>query len=306
MKNILVTGATGFVGKHFVRAAISKYKLFCLVRETSDISVLPDGVEYVYGDLSNRETLYAALKNTDFVVHLGAAVQSISKEENHNINVIGTQNLVEACKENDVRKIIHLSSINATFEERGVYGETKLQSEDIVKLSGIPYVILRPATIYGHGDKGLSATYKLLSKSKIIPIIGGAFIRPIYVNDVNNAILSALESKAALNNTYYIGGATKLTIREYMEKVADLTGTGKKTFVNLPAWPFKIIINLNEYLGKKWLMTYEQYLSMTKSKDLAITAAEKDLNFKPIDFDTGLKLWLEEVKPNENFTSTRR
>jgi len=59
MKNILVTGATGFVGKHFVRAAISKYKIFCLVRETSDISVLPDGVEYVYGDLSNRETLYA-------------------------------------------------------------------------------------------------------------------------------------------------------------------------------------------------------------------------------------------------------
>ena len=306
MKTLLVTGATGFVGKHFAKAALDKYEVVCLVRETSDISILPEKIKCLYGDLSITEDLHNATENIDFVVHLGAAVQSISKEENYNINVIGTQKLVEACKKNGVKKIIHLSSINATFEERGIYGETKLQSEDVVKQSGLPYVILRPATIYGHGDKGVSATYKLLSKSKIVPIIGNALIRPIYVNDVNKAILSALESKAALNNTYYIGGATKLTIRDYMEKVGDLTGTGKKTFVNLPAWPFKIIINLNEYLGKRWVMTYEQYLSMTQSKDLAIGPAEKDLNFKPIDFDTGLRLWLDEVKPHENFTSARR
>ncbi|MEK6923385.1 MAG: NAD-dependent epimerase/dehydratase family protein, partial [Nanoarchaeota archaeon] len=99
MKIILVTGATGFVGKHFVRAAIDKYKVFCLVRETSDVSVLPDGVEYVYGDLSDKEALRNATKNIDFVVHLGASVQSISKDVNYNTNVIGTKNLTEVCKE---------------------------------------------------------------------------------------------------------------------------------------------------------------------------------------------------------------
>ena len=305
MKTILVTGATGFVGKHFVKAAMKKYKVICLARETSDISILPPELDVRYGDLLNKYSLISATKNIDYVVNLGASVQSIDKDENYRTNVVGTQNLVDVCKQNNIKKIIHLSSVNVTFGKLGMYGETKLQSESIVKNSGLPYVILRPETIYGHGDKGLSLSYKLLSKNKNIPIIGDAYVRPIYVNDVCTAILNSLTNKVALNNTYYIGGASKLTIKQYMEKVAAITNTGNKRFIRFPSWPFKIIVKLNEALGKRWLMTYEQYLSITQTKELDISLAEKDLNLKPLDFDTGLKLWLEEVKPNENFVSAR-
>jgi hypothetical protein len=90
-----------------------------------------------------------------------------------------------------------------------------------------------------------------------------------------------------------------------MEKIAAITNTGNKRFIRLPALPFKIIVKLSELLGKRWLMTYEQYLSMTQTKDLDINPAEKDLNLRPLDFDTGLKLWLEDVKPYENFVSAR-
>ena len=57
MKTILVTGATGFVGKHFVKAAMKKYKVICLARETSDISILPPELDVRYGDLLNKDSL---------------------------------------------------------------------------------------------------------------------------------------------------------------------------------------------------------------------------------------------------------
>ncbi len=296
-KNLLITGSTGFIGKHFARLAVKKYKVRCLLSKTSDISVLPKNVEIVYGNLLDKNSLLIASKNIDYVVHLAASVQSINKNLNYAVNVVGTKNLVQACEHNSVKKLIHFSSVNVTFKERGIYGESKLQSEIVVKQSRVPFVILRPATVYGQGDKGLSMTYKLLSKHSIIPIIGSSVIRPVYIGDITSAIMKALESKKALGNTYYLGGATKLTIRNYMEKIGALTNTGSKKYINVPAWPFKFIIKISEAFGKHWLMTYEQYLSITqKKRDLDISPAEKDLNFKPLDFDTGLKIWRKEVK----------
>ncbi|MEK6936802.1 MAG: NAD-dependent epimerase/dehydratase family protein [Nanoarchaeota archaeon] len=294
MKNILITGSTGFIGKHFVKEAVKKYKVRCLFSKTKP--EFKENVELVHGNLLDKNSLIDAAKNIDYVVHLAAAVQSINKNTNYSVNVLGTKNLIEACQLNSVKKIIHFSSVNATFKELGIYGNSKLQSEIIVKNSKIPFVIIRPAMIYGKGDKGLTMTYNLLRKHSIIPVIGDAEIRPVYIDDIISIIMKVLESKIALNKTYYIGGATKLTIKEYMKKIGRLT-PGSKKYIKVPAWPFKFIIKVNEALGMHWLMTHEQYLSMTqKQRALDIGPAEKDLNFKPLDFDTGLKLWIKEVK----------
>ena len=117
---VLVTGGTGFIGTHLVDELVKRgEEVRSLVRETSDVRHLKkSGVELVYGDITDMDSLKKAVKGIDVVYHLvsGGSVSTISKEgylKLRNLNVTGTKNLLKACSSSNIRKFLLFSSVSA-------------------------------------------------------------------------------------------------------------------------------------------------------------------------------------------------
>ncbi len=213
----LVTGGTGFIGSHLVEALISMGdKVKCLVRTTSNVRHLKKiGVELVYGDLLDQQSLEKAVRDTDIVYHLAAKVrpcrvfERVGAHSYRDVNVIGTVNLINACNLHGIKKFIYFSSIaaagpglemseNSPCRPITAYGKSKLEAEryitSIFATQKFPAVILRPGLIYGPRGMATLILSRIVKKG-IVPIIGnGSNFMPVcYIDDLIKATLSAVE-----------------------------------------------------------------------------------------------------------------
>ena len=110
---ILITGATGFVGRNLLEK-LSKRPIRCLVKDKSSLG---KNIEIVRGNLTDLKSLDEATKNISIVIHLAAIIKSKNKEEFKKINAEGTRNLVNASKKNGVKKFIYISSSDVIFKK---------------------------------------------------------------------------------------------------------------------------------------------------------------------------------------------
>jgi len=207
---ILVTGATGFVGCHLLNK-LDKYEVNILSRKKTSIK----GVKIFIGDLFDKKILLEASK-VDDVIHLAG----ISDGNVCKVNYEGTKNLIDACTENRVKKFIFISSYDAVLNTD--YGKSKLKAEEYLKNSGLNYIIFRPTVIYGRNSKKDIGRLIKLIKLGVAPIPGdGNFkLQPLFVDDIVNAIVKAVESKIK-NKTYFIGGANALSFNEIVDIISN-------------------------------------------------------------------------------------
>jgi len=162
--NVLVTGATGFIGRHLTAALSKVFSVRCLVRKTSSTKELSDlNVDLVYGDLLDKGSLGPALDEIELIYHLAGEVYSRKKDDYYRGNVLATHNLLETCVQKNAKRIIFLSSIgvykpapkDTLLNEESecipitCYGKTKLSAEELIRKSTIPWVIVRAPIIYG-------------------------------------------------------------------------------------------------------------------------------------------------------------
>lgn len=284
--NVLITGATGFIGSHLVRELNKpkfkrKYQVNCFVRK-------PITHRYTLGSLEDKRSLLMATKDIYCVIHLASETRSSDKKLNCRINITGTKNLIYACKKNKVKMLIYSGTVNADFKVRGVYGETKRQAEKIVKSSGLDYIILKLNMVYGVGDNNLSKTLKLIRKLPIIPMIGDGKgkLQPVHVDDVIHAIVKCLENKKLKNRTYNIAGPRAITFNEYIDIILD-TLNANKIKMHIPVPLVKFLLSFTGKILDN-IITIEIVNSITQDKNMDISASRKDLSFDPKDLKTVL------------------
>src|SRR3989344_5101366 len=255
---ILVTGASGFVGKNLIKH-LNKYNINILSRK----KIFGDGV--FVGDLFDKKILLDASK-VDIIIHLAG----ISNGDVFKINYEGTRNLVDACVENKVKKFIFISSFDAILETD--YGKSKLKAEDYIKNSGLNYIIFRPTVIYGNDNKKDIGRLIRLIKMGISPIPGsGNFkLQPVFVDDIVKIIAMAIESKHK-NKTYFIGGADVLSFNELADKIASQLNK-KIVKINIPIFLVKLINK-----------------SLLSDKICSNAEIEKNFKFKTKKFEDGIK-----------------
>lgn len=233
---ILITGATGFIGKNLVPELAKKGTLRILVRKTSNIELFKENraVEIAYGDLEHNKGLAQALDGVDIVVHSAARTIGRNFVQYYKTNTQGTANLIHAMRDMNVKGLLFLSSHAAcgpTHEQRSCteleepapissYGLTKKLAEDIVRRSGIPYIILRSVSVYGPHDYDILKYINLLN-SGICPIVGFGekYLNFIYVKDLVRLIIKIIETNRFDNKVYFVNDGNCYSYTEVLSTI---------------------------------------------------------------------------------------
>ena len=277
--NVLITGATGFIGKELVKHIYQDYNLSCFVRPTSKIEELKRlNIKTITGDLETENDVLGATKDIEILVHL--ANSHLSGKENRDINIL--KNIVSACKKNEVKKLIFLSSMATKRNNPDYYGKSKLKMEKIIKDSGIKYTILRPSIIYGKDN--LSLIGKSLKFPLFIPVIGnGKYkLNPIYIKDVIEAISKSLNNKKSLNKSYDLAGGKSYSFNEIIG-ICKKRFNIKRVIVHIPIWICLIIFKIIPIISQ------EAIKGINEDTLADITSLRKDLKINPVDFMEGIK-----------------
>ena len=243
----LVTGATGVIGPDLVKRLIEGgYKVRALYRRYPEPKCLPDNVEAVQGDITNDETLRAAVKDIDLIFHLAAKGHvanpfSALDADYKRINAEGTHRLVAAAKAANVRRMIYFSTINVygpgdlkkIYDENSpvkpatMYAETKAQAEELV-LSEMPSVVLRLAAVYGPRMKGNYRRLLTSLKNKYFVMVGNGLNRRtlVHVQDVCQAAILAAGQEAVWGRIYNVTDGGIHTFQQIVRAMCSALGRG--------------------------------------------------------------------------------
>lgn len=295
-ETILVTGSDGFVGKNLLETFLKIKKKVILICFLKNGTKLPDslvkslGIKIVYGDITRKEDLERVFNEhkIDYVIHLAAIIHSNDLEDFINVNIHGTRNLVEISKRK-IKKIIFISTDLVLYSNlvKNYYTETKRAAQEIIKRSGIDYVILYPTPIYGKYDwRNFGSLAKVVKKYKIIPYVN-CFMQPVNVLDVVDVVIKCLFSNVK-NKEYYLPGKEVLTLKEIFLVIMKKLKL-KRRLVPLPMSLFKFLVFYQEKLLKTPVVRYYQLDKWHKNRIMDYSKAVKELNYKPSSFSKTFK-----------------
>ncbi len=291
---ILVTGGTGFVGSHLIkRLASERIQTRCLVRRTSNIENLKElGIEVAYGDVTDRESLKKAVEGMEVVVHLVGIIVEHKGATFEIIHTHGTRNLVEACREAGVRRIIYISALGARQNGKSRYHITKWEAEQAVINSGMEYVIFRPSIMIGEGGEFITMLSKVVRWAPIIPIIDGeSKVQPIYVENTVDCITKALNDPATTNRIFEIAGPEQITYKELFLTLMEVLEIDNPTF-QIPItfmWPAACIL---EGVMEKPPITTQQLIMLREDNICDIREMQEVFNLKLVTFKEALRTFL--------------
>ncbi len=269
---VLITGATGFTGieltKKLVAAGLS---VSCLARESSDLQPL-DGldIKWFRGDVFDEAVIAEAVRGQTYVFHLAAAFRDAKSSEKDywNVHVKSTQLIVnEVLKNSDFKRYIHISTIGVhghienppateeyAFSPGDGYQRTKLMAEqwlnEFAAETKLPYTIIRPAAIYGPGDRRLVKLFKMALKPYFLLLgKGKCMYHLVHVDDLTNTFIVAATHPAAQGETFISGSNEPIAIAEIGEIVAKHFGKSFK-ILRLPIGPFFLAGDMCEAICK--------------------------------------------------------
>jgi NADH dehydrogenase len=233
---ILVTGATGFVGRSVVRALrVADRPVRCLVRDPGKADTLRAwGCEVVRGEMTDAASLRAATSGCAAIVHL-VAILTGRAEDFERVMAAGTRSLVEAAKAESVRRIVLMGSLgfDAPGAEQIPYYAAKRAMEDAVRGSGIGYAILRPSFVFGPDGGALPRFGRIVRFAPAVPVPGSGTQRidPIWVEDVARAVSLALDRDDSIE--VELGGPEAVSWNELWLRIAK-TLRKRRRLVHLP------------------------------------------------------------------------
>lgn len=306
--NVLVTGATGFVGSHLcARLLRDGHRVTILRRPSSDLSVLQGlDLAHVIGDVTDPASVECAVQGQEAVIHAAAHLQQYWRqwrEVQTRINVGGTQNVAAACRQHGAR-LVHISSVAAigippdrhrpadeTFrfnlERSGLnYHISKKRAEEVVQkevANGLDAVIVNPASGFGPFGKRFrgSEVPSRVQHAKIISYFMGGF-NIVHVADVVEGILRALQQ--GRRGERYILGGENWTWRAMSEWVATFLGV-QRIFVPVPAFVTGSLAALSEPIGRitgrRPRFTFDLHYIANRFQFYDSSKAKRELGYNP-------------------------
>ena len=299
--NILVTGATGFIGKRLSERLIKeKHDVVCAGRTLFRLDSLRNKAEIVYMDIENPPSVKKAIKKyrPEVVFHCAAKVDDTSIKELIRSNVYGTENVLKASLEEGVERVVYISSIavisgnpqipiteDLPYAATNKYGISKVEAEKIAldyRKKGLKISIIRPCMVYGQEEPHLLALLVKLIKWRLLPIIGKGENK-LHLVDVDNVVdvmILALSNEKAFEGTYIVADKEILSVAEFFNIIAQSQGAKPPYHIHEKFIP---ILEKMPFIGKRLLF-------FKKDRIYSIDSIKERLNYTPrVSVYEGLK-----------------
>lgn len=312
---VLVTGASGFIGRHLCRLLVRRgHSVLALVRRSSAKAALEEaGVRFAYGDLATGEGLDGAVVEADWVFHLAGLTKARAEAELHEVNARGTERLLAALlRRPPPPKLILCSSLAAAGPARpgrprreadaaapiSAYGRSKLAGEEVLRRhrAAVPSLIVRPPIVYGPEDHELIPSFVTMLKAGVL--LKSGFKRKeyslVHVADLCDALVAAAERGRPLapdggdpsRGVYFVSDGGAYAWDEICRAMARAWGKPGMPVLPLPEWagyPALAVLQLRALFGGP-----PPALTLDKLREMAAEAwtcsaerAAQELGFTP-------------------------
>ena len=328
MSNILITGATGFIGGFIVDEALRRnMNVWVMLRKSSSRQWLSDSrIRFLEANLSSEDDLVEKMHDLqfDYVVHAAGVTKSLHSEDFRRVNVAGTKNLVNALLrlKMPLKKFIYLSSLSVFGPVREQqpyteiletdepqpnteYGKSKLEAERwLESIGGLPVVFLRPTGVYGPRERD----YFLMAKSIKAHTDFAVGFKPqditfVYVLDVVQAIFLAIE-KGEPGRKFFLSDGHVYRSSAFSDLIRKELGNPWWIRITAPLWLLRIITFCGEYIGrltgKVTALNNDKYHIMKQRNwRCDISPARRELGFEPkYQLEEGVRLTIQWYKEN--------
>jgi len=226
---ILVTGATGFIGRVLVRQlSETGQQVRVLLRPSPKSPRLPKGVpvEVAVAALNDERGLRAALRGVTQILHLASAASQGKSGNLFTTDIEGTRILAQTAASTGIERLIYLSHIGADRASAFPVHKAKGIAEEHIRKSGVPYTIIRSSLVFGpedHFTSGLTSIIRASIGLLPIPGEGRTLLQPLWVEDLVTCLTWALQNPDMLNETYDIGGGEYFTLRQILETIMTIS-----------------------------------------------------------------------------------
>jgi nucleoside-diphosphate-sugar epimerase len=311
---VALTGASGYTGGRLLSALLARGdEVTALVRADAGASRLgASAARVVRGDLRERGAVERLVEGAEAVIHVAAVYRTAGHPDSYyrEVNVGGTERLLEAAASAGVRRFIHTSTVGvhghvacppanetAPMAPGDIYQATKAEAEKAAlafhRARGVPVVVIRPGAIYGPGETRLLKLFRAIARGRYAIVGDGrSFYHPVYIDDLVRGYLLALERAEAVGEAFLICGPRYVTQSELADLIAGATG-GRVLPFRIPARPLLLLAAAVEAacvpLGIEPPLHRRRVEFWTKSRAFTIEKARQRLGYEPlVDVEEGI------------------
>jgi len=301
-ENFLVVGGSGFVGRHLVAALAARGARVTVPTRRRDRAkhlILLPTVDVVEADVRDAQVLAELAAGRDAVVNLVGILHGPGFAAAH---VELAQAVVNACRRAGVKRLLHMSALGADPGARSEYLRSKGYGEQaVLAADDLAATVFRPSVIFGPEDRFLNLFARLTA---LLPVLAlgspEARFQPVYVGDVVQAFLAALEDREAAGQRYDLCGPHECTLRQLLEYVCAVTGK-KRLVIGLPDRLSYLQAWLMELLPVP-LLTRDNYHSMQVP---SVCHCAFPFGIQPVALEAAAPAWLARSGPRERIAGSR-
>ena len=294
---VLITGATGFVGRAVCEAVFREgHSVRRMARgsRSQSLEAQNDGIDWVRGSVLCPNDLRQGMQGCDAVIHLVGIIGEIGDQTFERVHQEGTRRVLEAALTSGVRRIVHMSALGTRPEAASRYHQTKWAAEEAVRSSGLDWTVFRPSLIYGPGDGFVNLFAGMSRWSPVLPVIGRgtSLLQPVSVDCVARAFARALDSKAAVHQTYDLCGPDRLNLPQVLKTLLRITRR-RRVILRIPralAWYPTAVLEwvFPRVLRRPAPLSRDQILMLEEDNVGNPEAAERDFQIPVVPFAEGV------------------
>ncbi len=227
MKQILILGGSGFVGRHVcAKLAQLQWRITVPTRRRGNawaVQALP-GLDVIEADVHDEVALGRLLAGQDAVLNLVAILHGTERAFEQ-VHVELPRKLARACTAAGVKRVLHISALGAGLQAPSMYQRSKARGEEALRAAALDLTVLRPSVMFGPEDKFLNLFARLQRLFPLIPLAGsGTRFQPVWVEDVAQALVNCLQDERTIGQTYEICGPEILTLKQLVELAGCTSG----------------------------------------------------------------------------------
>ncbi len=324
---VVITGANGFLGRHLVLDQLARGRRVRAVDLHQDrlTNLAGDpGLEIHCNDICDSAAMKPLLSRVDIVFHLASAhlAVALGEAEYWHINRDGTRELVRLSHEAGVGRFVHCSSVGVYGEITDppadettpchpdvIYEKSKLAGEEAVlayqRETGFPLTVIRPVWVYGPGCPRTEKIFRSLRKGTFGYIGNGRSLRHcLHVDDFSQACELCATRPEAIGQTYIIGDAAAVTLKELLNTMADAAGF-RRPWIHLPLAVARPVFAAAEKLflamGREPVVSTRTLKFFTNNTAFSIAKARSELGFEPrFDLAEGMRRTWDAIRAHKS------